>query len=347
MNLIRIGKLIEQAVAKFELDLSNLTVFTEAATGHYALTATIAASARAEKVLAIAADSRYGTASEAAEATLALARDRKVVNRIEVIRSKTDQRIAQADIITNLGFVRPIDKALLRHLKQTAVIPLMWETWEFRPEDLDLEAARGSGIAVLGTNEHHPDLMIPGYVGHIALKLLLETEVEVYRSEIVVIGSGEFAVQTQATLGSAGAKVTLVPATRESLRSEPARQAFRSADAIVLMEHQERNQIIGAKGMITAPELHELNPVLTIVHVTGGVDRAALEELGITCHPARFAPPAYMSAATDYLGPRPLIDLHAAGLKVGELLVRARQRGLSAPQAELEVLARSTLAQGF
>jgi hypothetical protein len=30
----------------------------------------------------------------------------------------------------------------------------------------------------------------------------------------------------------------------------------------------------------------------------------------------------YMTVATDYLGPRPVIDLHAAGLKVGEALSR-------------------------
>jgi hypothetical protein len=33
-----------------------------------------------------------------------------------------------------------------------------------------------------------------------------------------------------------------------------------------------------------------------------------------------------MKVATDYVGPRPVIDLHAAGLKVGEELVRAMRK---------------------
>jgi hypothetical protein len=54
-----------------------------------------------------------------------------------------------------------------------------------------------------------------------------------------------------------------------------------------------------------------------------------------------------MSVATDYLGPKPLIGLHTAGLKVGETLARARIQGLSALQAEYATLRRLPIAQGF
>ena len=54
-----------------------------------------------------------------------------------------------------------------------------------------------------------------------------------------------------------------------------------------------------------------------------------------------------MSVGTDYLGPKPLIDLHTAGLKVGHSLHLARRAGLSAFDAEMQVLSESDLAQGF
>jgi hypothetical protein len=54
-----------------------------------------------------------------------------------------------------------------------------------------------------------------------------------------------------------------------------------------------------------------------------------------------------MSVATDYVGPRPLIDLHTAGLAVGTALTRARRRGLSRSEAEAEVLERVSFSQAF
>ena len=77
------------------------------------------------------------------------------------------------------------------------------------------------------------------------------------------------------------------------------------------------------------------------------MDREALESVGFHCHPSKFAPPGFMSVTTDYLGPKPLIDLHTAGLKVGEELAKARGMGLSSQEAERFVLKKTSLAQGF
>ena len=67
----------------------------------------------------------------------------------------------------------------------------------------------------------------------------------------------------------------------------------------------------------------------------------------LRCAPEIFAAAGSMSVTTDYVGPKPLIDLHAAGLRVGELLTRARQRGLDARAAELAVLETCPFAQDF
>ena len=61
-NLVRARRLIDQAIAKLELNLSDLMVLTEAATGNFIYTPLIAAIAGAKQVLAITRDSRFGTA---------------------------------------------------------------------------------------------------------------------------------------------------------------------------------------------------------------------------------------------------------------------------------------------
>jgi len=113
-----------------------------------------------------------------------------------------------------------------------------------------------------------------------------------------------------------------------------------------MVEHQCRDMLIGPDGQITARELREINPGIVLVHIAGNVDQADLESTGVRFHPPRLAPTGYMSVATDYLGPRPLMDLHTGGLEVGEMLARERRNGLTAAEAERAVLGKTRLAQG-
>lgn len=348
MNEPRVRRLIEQAIVTFELDLTELVVLTEAATGYYVLTPMIAALAGAKRALAITRDSRFGRAVDVQEATLALARRWDIEDQVEVLFSREDKRISQADIVTNLGFVRPLDAPFLRRLKPATVIPLMWETWEYRPEDLDLVECRRLGIPVLGTNENHPDIQIFQYVGHIVLKLLFELDIEVFRARVVVIGGGEFGNATLNSLQGAGATASQIhPARGESLDKQSAKNLLADCDAIAVVEHHCRELLIGPGGQMTAKELCSINPGVVLVHVAGNVDHADLEAIGVPVRPSQLAPPGYMSVATDYLGPRPLIDLHTAGLKIGEALARARGQGLSASEVECQVLTELPVAHGF
>lgn len=348
MNLNRTKRLIDQAIQKFSLDLSGLTVLTEAATGYYMLTPIIAALARTDCVLALTRDSEYGKAIDIREHTMELARNWKVDDKIQVIYDRDDERIANADIITNLGFVRPIDAEFLKRVKKTAVIPLMWETWEYRPEDLDLEECRRLQIPLLGTNEHHPDLRIFDYVGYITLKLLFDAGIEIFNTKIAILGEGEFADQVLSTVKAAKAEVyPISPINDAEIRTDASIKFLQQADALAIAEHNTRRQLIGQQGLISAEELYNLNKGITVIHLCGEVDQRGLIKCGIACQPQHFAPAGYMSAGTEYVGPAALIKLHTAGLKIGERLARIHQEGAKAFDSEMEVLASCEWAQGF
>ena len=62
---------------------------------------------------------------------------------------------AQSDIVTNSGMLRPINDEVVSKLKKTAVIPLMWETWELRPGEIDIISCQKNKIPVIGTNENY------------------------------------------------------------------------------------------------------------------------------------------------------------------------------------------------
>jgi len=347
-NQTRCLRLIDEALETFRIDLSEQTVLTEAATGYYMLTPLIAALAGSKQVCVFSRDSRFGRATDVIKATLSLAKRCGVAERIVPLTSRFDESISDVDIVTNLGFVRPLDSEFLARLKPTAVIPLMWETWEYRPADLDLAACRRLGLAVLGTDEHVEELQTFGYIGHIATKLLHEAGVEVFRSRIVVFGSGEFARTTVSTLAAAGAEVDRMFCHRdERLLSHSDESVLQHADAIVMVEHHHDRLLLGRGGAADPQWLSERNPALVVVHICGNADRMALAEAGIRCRPERFASAGSMSVAIGHVGPKPLIDLHTAGLRVGQLLSEARQSGLSAFEAECAVLKRCRFAQGF
>lgn len=333
MNLARVTRMIDSAISDLELDLTSMVVLTEGATGYYALTPVIAAMAGAQRVHTVSRDSRFGTADEAIRQVSEIANAFAIADRITPV-DRSDARIADADIVTNLGFVRPIDRSLLDRLKSTAVIPLMWETWEFREADLDLPRCRELGIPVLGTNEHHPRLRTFDSIGAIAVKLLLELDIEIVQSSIVVLGDGEFADIVIRALEAIGASVRRASAMTLV-------DAVRDADALVVAEHENRGTLVDSRVLANA------NRSLAVAHICGGVDRQPLADAGLRCAPDVFAAPGAMSVAADYVGPKPLIDLHAAGLRVGELMARARREGLGPREAELSVLAASSLAQDF
>ncbi len=348
MNIKRIEKLIGDAIDTYDLDLSGLTVFTEAASGNYVVTPLIAALAGSDRVFAITRDSRYGKAVDVRNFTLELAQRWGVGDQVEVVSDKIPSILSQVDIVTNLGFVRPIDKNMIAHLKPTVVLPLMWETWEFREADLDLAECRRVGIMVLGTNEREAGLDLFTYVGYLAVKLAFELEIEIYRSKVVVVGSGAFSESSVEAFDKLEADIEYIDLSADnSLGTESAKSTLQDADLVVLVEHHSPVCLIGSEGQITVDELLALSPHVSIVHIAGHINRKEIDNAAIPCVPQKSAAPGYMSVTTDYLGPKPVIALHTAGLKVGEAMARMRLAGLDPMEAKKKVLHDLPLAMGF
>jgi hypothetical protein len=345
LNIPRCRRLIEEAIKALSLDLTGLTVLTEAATGPFALTASIAALAGADRVIALARDSRYGSSAEATSQTLEVARSFGIADRLFPTTDRGSPLIGEADIITNLGPVRPLDRSILSRLKPTAAISLMFEPWEFRHEDIDLAACREIGVPILGTNESVASLRTLDYLTPVVISLLFECGIEVVSSRLVVLGSGYFVDALAPCLTRLAEKVDQLSSFQmDASQLKHANTTIAQADALIIAEHHTRNRLIGEGGNWTASELANLNPGLAVIHVAGNVDRDDIAAAGLVHAPNReFAPPGYMSVTTAHVGPRPLVTLHAGGLKVGEMLARRRLAGDSRLQAELGALKESSL----
>jgi hypothetical protein len=356
----KVKRLIEEFTDVLNLDLSDLVVLTEAASGNYVFAPLIAAMAKAERVIAVTKDSKYEKAKKIIDNTLSMAKSFGVKrDSIQIVNDLRPDLIEEVDIVTNLGFVRPISKGFISHLKESAVISLMYETWELRDQDIDLAESLQRGIPVLGLNEQHDALKIFDYIGHLCMKILFEAGLEIFKSKIVVVGNNEFGKNIIKTLTAAGAEVLC--ATRfdlrlirelggtkigNSMKGDRAQQSIKDCDALVVNTYPDQNIVIGEHGDISAVRLFDLSPETVIVQFNGLIDRKSLGGYGFTCLPIEEPTAGHMGWTLAYLGPKPVIALNCGGLKVGELLARARLKGMGCEAAKREAL-KNSICQDF
>ncbi len=298
-------RLVEKAIHTFGLDLTDRHVLTEAASNAFIWTPLVAALAGA-KVTAITDSSHHSSVDQVVKKTQHLARTLGVANRIDIRVKRTPDIGTGADIITNLGFVRPINENIIRNMNSGGVICLMWEPWEFRKEDIDVDACRRHGIAVLGTNEHDPRLNTYAYVGLMVLKLLLEQNIELLGSTVLLLGHGPFTTHTARQLRLMGTIVYESPD-----------ECPRDVDCVVCLEHQAHDFcLVGKNGLLDLSRLAGHTPL--IIHICGNIDAAHITEHGCRCVPSVPAPCGHMSFTTAHVGPKPVINLHTAGLRIGQ-----------------------------
>jgi hypothetical protein len=299
------------AVDRCELDLAGRTVLTEAGSGPYLVTPVLAAMAGAE-VLALARSTRYATGGELQAATSDLAARAGVAGRVRLVRAKTPDVLSAADIVTNSGQVRPIDADMVGLLKRSAVIPLMYEAWEYRAGDVDLAACRARNIPVAGTNESHPWVDALAFVGVMAVRQLHDAGVAVYGSRIVLLCDNAFGPCIAAALGNCGADVAQARRLSPKLLAAP-------CDAVLLAVRP------GRRPALTAAEarlLAQRVPGAVLVQFWGDVDRDDLAAAGLPAWPPDPPAAGHMGVLPSAVGPEPVIRLQSGGLKVGELLAR-------------------------
>jgi len=315
---------------------------TECASGAYAYTPVLASMVGAS-VIAVGKDSSYGTFAENKKNIEKICekngtRPPEFLKKIEVEK----KHLEDINIITNSGMLRPINNDWIDMLPDLAVVPLMWETWEFRKADIDIVACQKKGIPVIGTNESFPSINMFGYNAFIVFKLLFDLGIEIHNNTIILLGGGKSG--NAAYKGLLKNNINVFWLTKdgegESKKYSELIEIMRdnSADAIINFEHEVDEIILGTCGEISFEKIKKMAPFIKYGHVCGKVNQMELERSAIDFLPKKILPFGYMSYETQSIGLRPVIELAAMGLKVGEIAARERLKGKSAEDAILKTL---------
>jgi hypothetical protein len=327
----RLLRLVRETVSACDLDLSGYTVMTEAASGAYAVTPIAAALAGANKVIAVTRTTRYGHAADIENNTHMLAAMAGIEpGIISVVETKDKAALASADIVTNSGHVRPLDAEAIGCLKPTAVVPLMFESWEIQAGrfDVDLAALQARGIATAGTNERHPNVDVFSYLGLMAVKSLLEAGVAPYRARIAVLCDNAFAEYLRRGLEGVGAIVSLA-ADFETLREGP------RPDVLLVSQRPCWKPVLTSEDALW---LARNAPDALIAQFWGDLDRPMLDTLGLRYWP-RIAPsPGHMAVLPSAIGPEAIIRLQVGGLKVAQVLLKPIEQRTAADMEYVDAL---------
>jgi hypothetical protein len=311
-SLPRLRTLMSRSLVATGLDLSGLTILTEAATGAYATTAVIAAMAGARRVYALTKPTRYGTVADVRQWTMGLASSVGVTDRIAVLETIGPDVLQDVDIVTNSGHLRPLTAELVHRLPSHAVIALMFEAWEFRSQDLDIEACARRGIPVVGVNERHPAIDVFSFLGPLCAKQLHDCGLAGYSNRIALLCDNDFVGPLVAGLSGAGASVETFGNAQAVYRGD--------WDAIVVALQPTTGLRIGPP---EAEHLAACAPAgVAIVQFWGDMDRNALAANGLAVWPP--APPGlgHMGILLSEIGPEPIVRLQAGGLRAAEWIRR-------------------------
>jgi hypothetical protein len=307
----RLLGLMRAAVARTGLDLSGMTILTEAATGAYCVTPVIAALAKAKHVYAVTRPSLYGSVAEVEACTIALASLGGVSSRIEIMESVQDDILERIDIVTNSGHLRPIGRALIARLPPRCVIALMFEAWEFRASDIDLDACRERSIPVAGVNERHPSVDVFSYLGPLCVNMLHEAGVPVYASRIAILCDNDFGPFIVKSLAGLGASAGFFSGVEELCED--------NWDAVILALKPAAEPRIGAAA---AEHIARVAPGAIAVQLWGDADRAAIAANGIGIWPPQPPQPGHMGVLLSAIGPEPIVRLQTGGLRAAEWVYR-------------------------
>ncbi len=307
----RLVALMRAAVERCELDLTGFTVLTEAASGAYASTAVIAALAGAARVLAVVKDTAHGSSAAVRAEVEGLAALAGCGARVRVHQGNPATLAAAADLVTNSGHVRPLDARLIARLPAGAVVALMYETWEFRPSDVDLAACAARGVPVIGVNERHPSVDVFSFLGPLAVHQLHRAGIAVYGSRIAILCDNPFAAYIERGLRGLQAEVALA-SRPEDLPPGP-------WDAVLVALRPRGVPVIDAAG---AARLRERAPGAVLVRYWGDLDDDAVHRAGLPLWPPTPPRPGHMAVLLSAIGPDPILRLQAGGLRAAEWVLR-------------------------
>jgi hypothetical protein len=320
----RAAKLIRACKEELHVNLDGYTVLTEAGSNYYVFSPIIPLLCGASKVLAFVKDTSYGKAEDIKATCFQIAYSLGLNEKLQIATNVLPENwLNKADIITNSGMLRPFNKEKVSKFKKGAVLPLMFESWEIREQDLDITACKDAGIKVAGTWENHPSIKVFDNVMMLCMKLAFEAGYEVLGNSIFVWSDDHFGEMIEESFKQNGAKNCYLGTDLELLKD-----VAPHLDFIFIADYDEKRDYAA---IFNLKELAERAPNLGIIHLYGELNIEALKPLGLNIYPERNGKSELMTYTLAHVGMTPLINLQVGGYRVAQEMLQGAYTNISQP----------------
>ena len=198
----------------------------------------------------------------------------------------------------------------------------MYEQWELRQGEVDLNACLERGIRVAGTNECHPAIRVFDYLGNLVQLGLSQCQVPACFSRILLICDNPFAPHIARSLILADAEVEVLDDTPIPHEIRVTRRSIHAPgdyDAIVVAATPSERPVLGRAGSARY-SIQQIGTFGALVQLWGDIDRTSVPN--VLCYPTTKPRKGHMGILLSELGAEPIVRLQAGGLKVGEVLVK-------------------------
>jgi hypothetical protein len=320
----RAKKIILSSKENLDVNLEGYTVLTEAGSNHYLFSPIIPLICGASKVFAFVKDTSYGSAEDIKDTCLEIASDLGLKDKLQIATNHLPENwLMEADIITNSGMLRPFNREKISKFKKGAVLPLMFEAWELRDQDIDIRACKEHGITVAGTWENHPFIKVFDYVMILCLKLAMEAGYEVMGNSIFIWSDDHFGEKIKKSFIQNGAKQCFL-STDPKLLFEKACDL----DFIFIADYDEKQDyeiLLDLKNLIV------ISPNIGIIHLYGILNIERVKNLGLKVYPEKNGKAELMTYTLAHVGMNPLINLQVAGYRVAQEMLQGEYTNISQP----------------
>jgi hypothetical protein len=324
---------LRRQVNALQLDLKGRTVLTEAATGAYIVTPVLAAIAGAT-VYAYSKTTRYGKVEDVFASTRELADCfTEFPLNIQYTENLNAEIVCQADMITNAGHLRPLSETWLQFAKDEMVIPLMYEAWEWREADMDIQYIRKRKFKIGATNERHPDVDVFNYLGDMALKQIFDAGICPNKNKFILLCNNDFGPFIAKVLAPLCDGLAVIDKDENKDKYNPEQihwiggfpdinipDSYKNAEAVLFTAYPFDQPWIGEKTPVSIWKLKAQLSDPLILRYAGDIEENDFQKNQLRYFP-QHVHSGHMGILPSAIGYDPIIRLQSGGLKAGEALL--------------------------
>ena len=308
----RLLETIDARIAAIGLDLSGLTVLTDARTEEDFVTILLAARAGARRIVA-AAPARATVRSAQVEAMLRrLNAEETLTSEIEFVQGLTADMASGVDIVAVERQSSLIKPALLSLMPSRSVLAMLFDCRGAVSGGLDARQRDAYDLKVAGADLADRDSGVADYLAPLCLLQIAQAGADPMGARCLLLCDNEMKGLLASGLQGAGADVVIRPSLADVSEGP--------FDLVVLAMTPSRDYRLDLADVSRLPELM---PTGLVVQFWGDIDRSAARYFSVDIWPPVHPGRGQMGIRLAALGSEPVVAIRAQALQSAALALKA------------------------